>query len=59
MTDDKSNPLAYDLQKPVPPAPRSSTQAGIVLLAIVAALFVIGFIAFSGPTDEPAVVVGK
>lgn len=43
-----SDPLAYDPLNPVPPAPRSSARAGLVLLAMVAALFVIGFIAFSG-----------
>ncbi len=42
------DPLAYDPVNPVPPAPRSSARAGLVLLAMVAALFVIGFIAFSG-----------
>jgi hypothetical protein len=48
-----SDPLAYDPLDPVPPAPRSSARAGLVLLAMVAALFVIGFIAFSGPgVDE-------
>jgi hypothetical protein len=48
-----SDPLAYDPIDPVPVAPRSSARTGIVLLAMVAALFVIGFIAFSGPdVDE-------
>ncbi len=48
-----SDPLAYDPLNPVPPAPQSNARAGLVLLAMVAALFVIGFIAFSGPgVDE-------
>lgn len=47
--------LAYDPLDPVPPVTRSSGRAGLVLLAMVAALFVIGFIAFSGPgvDDNP------
>lgn len=48
----RPEPLAYDPLNPVPPAPRSSARAGIVLLAMVAALFVIGFIAFSGPSVD-------
>jgi len=49
----RPDPLVYDPLNPVPPAPKSSARAGLVLLAMVAALFVIGFIAFSGPgVDE-------
>lgn len=44
--EEKRDPLY-----PPPPAPMNTARAGLVLLAMVAALFVIGFIAFSG--DRP------